>query len=207
MVINLKTSNKSTTYRRYCSRDRLKFGALGRRHPFEAEIHLERVGFNPRRPVSRPATTAGGANATVILCFNPRRPVSRPATHPAGAAAVGSAVSIHADRFPGRRPRAPSGGGARQGVSIHADRFPGRRPPDHPRAEPWLTRFNPRRPVSRPATRRGLGQRRLQRRFNPRRPVSRPATARNRVTQQVVTVSIHADRFPGRRRRPATFRP
>jgi hypothetical protein len=41
---------------------------------------------------------------------------------------AGGAVSIHADRFPGRRPDDPGLVVRLQAVSIHADRFPGRRP-------------------------------------------------------------------------------
>ena len=42
-------------------------------------------------------------SASGRACFNPRRPVSRPATQAASADVGQHVVSIHADRFPGRR--------------------------------------------------------------------------------------------------------
>ncbi len=154
-------------------------------------------------------------------------------------------VSIHADRFPGRRPprSAPAAPSSRfqstptgfpagdwgvcefvvdDTVSIHADRFPGRRHgpgrldrhpdgfnPRRPVSRPatrgaWIGAdpvgcFNPRRPVSRPATLQSATPRNTTVSFNPRRPVSRPATSAPALLQHGDSVSIHADRFPGRR--------
>ncbi len=185
----------------------------------------------------------GGLERGCDVCFNPRRPVSRPATRQMQYARRWAAVSIHADRFPGRRPGAVGVPAQLVHVSIHADRFPGRRPnvatppgsqlmfqstpTGFPAGDQRLRRrhrrrgrFNPRRPVSRPATQcvpeqatvsihadRFPGRRRRRaglrgsrwRCFNPRRPVSRPATRHERHPSRVRVVSIHADRFPGRR--------
>ena len=181
--------------------------------------------------------------------FNPRRPVSRPATIPFAASALSPWVSIHADRFPGRRlaaanttakthgfqstptgvpagdPKGRSSGCTRMlfqstptgfpagdlawlfrcsahGVSIHADRFPGRRPQRSSSMRWPRGGFNPRRPVSRPATSCSACPRCARSGFNPRRPVSRPATCRDCKGLCRAGVSIHADRFPGRRRKP-----
>jgi len=150
-------------------------------------------------PTGFPAGDAPARNIRPALArFNPRRPVSRPATAGRPGLCPTGEVSIHADRFPGRRhpttPFAvapdefqstptgfpagdvcatpafsavfmfqstqtgfPAGDVARsarshpRGVSIHADRFPGRRLLQHQRHA------------------------------------------------GVAEVSIHADRFPGRR--------
>ncbi len=130
--------------------------------------------FNPRRPVSRPATDVRVGHGASHCRFNPRRPVSRPATTPWPPAHSPWIVSIHADRFPGRRP------GTARGSTL-------------------MTRFNPRRPVSRPATLLPLRLIQRDESFNPRRPVSRPATSASLASFQTPSVSIHADRFPGRR--------
>ena len=227
--------------------------------------------FNPRRPVSRPATTdamiasiqgywfqstptgfpagddQGRASCHATPSFNPRRPVSRPATVLGALLLAVLLVSIHADRFPGRRrsssslhmPAArfqstptgfPAGDGRSADRGPRPSRFNPRRPVSRP-ATSWrmyprwcLTSFNPRRPVSRPATVAGpraltaqtgvfqstptgfpAGDGRRPARtgwcscFNPRRPVSRPATEQRGGDQVGEAVSIHADRFPGRR--------
>ena len=203
-------------------------------------------GFNPRRPVSRPAThcRAGLRAAGPVSIHADRFPGRRPGEAPAHQDLRD--VSIHADRFPGRRHRARMQPARIRPVSIHADRFPGRRhavliaaaeggefqsmptgfpagdadQPAHgnaprcfnprrpvsrpatPQAGPLRAGrlgFNPRRPVSRPATPSRRRRMREQASFNPRRPVSRPATAPSCRSCCARPVSIHADRFPGRR--------
>ena len=133
------------------------------------------AGFNPRRPVSRPATTQATPTCRAVCRFNPRRPVSRPATYKAGIDAGMSKVSIHADRFPGRR------------LDIIRSSLP---PPVFQSTPTGFPAGDAPRPAvcqSRPRC------------FNPRRPVSRPATDVDRVGLLGGQVSIHADRFPGRR--------
>ena len=120
--------------------------------------------FNPRRPVSRPATSWRMYPRWCLTSFNPRRPVSRPATEEGRHALAGVHVSIHADRFPGRRPAGWLPGRVQRGVSIHADRFPGRRRVGS-KPGPRPGSFNPRRPVSRPATRRSVVNLPVQLRF------------------------------------------
>ena len=152
--------------------------------------------FNPRRPVSRPATGRSWCAGTARPRFNPRRPVSRPATKCGNTARVTVDVSIHADRFPGRRPAPAEAAPQTRPFQSTPTGFPAG---DPVRAGAGDC-FNPRRPVSRPATaaRRAAGQPVAvfqstptgfpagdttrappvegPGRFNPRRPVSRPAT-------------------------------
>ncbi len=153
--------------------------------------------------------------------FNPRRPVSRPATVPLHVDPFNQYVSIHADRFPGRRPggcanswwmtrfqSTPTGfpaGDDRLGrrsapahVSIHADRFPGRRrsPIRCSSARGWFQST----PTGFPAGDHHVAPvQAWPSGFNPRRPVSRPATMLIVSSAASTYVSIHADRFPGRR--------
>ena len=108
--------------------------------------------FNPRRPVSRPATRRRGRSVCSAGCFNPRRPVSRPATWLPRTR--DNSIDSFNPRRPVSRPATVEGveAVAVHVVSIHADRFPGRRRPWRAELRRRACGFNPRRPVSRPAT-------------------------------------------------------
>ncbi len=156
--------------------------------------------FNPRRPVSRPATPSPATPPSAAGGFNPRRPVSRPATRRQSAAGAGGQVSIHADRFPGRRPQAVQQLAGTVEFQSTPTGFPAGDAWDY-RRQGFSEEFQS-TPTGFPAgDDRDWFVRESLKRFNPRRPVSRPATYRSGQKGMAKRVSIHADRFPGRRRR------